>query len=351
MNILIKSLQLRKLIPIITITAIAISITSATIYASLNSQLSFEPESSHLAGQLASVADSSASANNSVVFGEDPQANGCTIPTVGAGGYALPDLTGRANPCNTGPRYICPTTHVGNFSTTGDGQLIEGLCVEGELRINHNNVTVRDVKVTSSGLYGIDIGRDSPTCPTNTLIEYTEVDKSPAADIPWGAYQRCAGGQVFDHIKIHNVGRGMMIYGNVTITNSYVYAHRTTEEAHRSGISTHGGDNFTVTGNTVICANSNCSSSINMYSDYAPVTNYLLQDNLFAGGSICVRGGQTHTYPNDTHDIRILNNRFSTVYAPQCGTLQVLAQFDTAAPGNIRSGNVWHENGLPITGE
>lgn len=324
---------------------------SVAAYAALNAYSSIEVESGSLAGGATSVPDSSSSSGNAVKFGSASEPGDCTVPTVGAGGYPLPDLTGRANPCNTGPRYECTSTHNGNFATSSDGQVIEGMCINGELRVNHNNVTVRDTTIISGGLYGLDIGRDSQTCPTNTHVEYVEIDKSPADGIPWGTFQRCPGGQTFDRILMHNVGRGMMIYGNITVTNSYIYSHLTTEGAHRTGISTHGGDNFTVTGNTFICVNTGCSSSVNMYSDYAPVTNYLLQDNLVAGGSICIRGGQTHTYPDDTENIRILNNRLSTIYAPQCGTLQALAQFDSGAPGNIRSGNVWHETGLPITGE
>lgn len=335
----------------VAVVCCALIAGSAVVNAALTAHQALEAENGSLAGNLAIKPDSSSSSGNTVLFGETGPASGCVTPTVGEGGYPLPDLTGRANPCNTGPRYECTSTYSGNFATSNDGQVIEGMCIDGELRINHNDVIVRDTKVSSGGLYGLDIGRDSPTCPTNTLIEYVEIDRSSATGIPWGSYQRCAGGQTYDHIYMHGVGRGLLVYGNLTITNSYIYAHRDEAGAHRTAISTHGGDNFTVANNTFICANNNCSSAVNMYSDYAPVTNYLLQNNLVAGGSICVRGGQTHNYPNDTHDIRILNNRFSTIYAPQCGTLQVLAQFDTIAPGNIRSGNVWHESSLPITGE
>lgn len=100
-----------------------------------------------------------------------------------------------------------------------------------------------------------------------------------------------------------------------------------------------------------MCVGSNCSSSANMYSDYAPMANYLFEDNLLAGGTICLRGGETHTYAAETHDIHVLNNRFSQTYNPKCGVYQAFAQFDEAAPGNIRSGNVYHETGLPIEGE
>lgn len=356
MNRIVRKVQSSRGIVLKFAAVIAILLLgSAVTYAAITGYKSIETENGSLTGNASTVADASSSSGNAVKFGTEETDPGggddCTVPTVGAGGYPLPDLTGRANPCNTGPRYECTSTYTGSFATSSDGQVIDRMCINGELRVNHDNVTIRDTKIVSGGLYGLDIGRDSSTCPANTLIEYVEIDKSPASGIPWGTYQRCPGGQTYDHIKMHNVGRGMMIYGNITVTNSYIYSHLTTEGAHRTGISTHGGDNFTVTGNTFICVNTGCSSSVNMYSDYAPVTNYLLQNNLVAGGSICIRGGQTHTYPNDTHDIRILNNRLSTIYAPECGTLQALAQFDSSAPGNVRSGNVWHETGLPITGE
>src|SRR5690606_23304970 len=141
----------------------------------------------------------------------------------------------------------------------------------GYLRIVHNNITVRDVVIMGTGTYSLDIGRNTPTCPANIRVEYTEVNMSNAGDMDWAVYQRCAGGHVFDHVKVINAGRGMMTYGNITVTNSYFYSYRTAVGAHRTSLSTHGGDNYTVTGNTFICVNTGCSSSVNMYSDYAPV--------------------------------------------------------------------------------
>lgn len=276
--------------------------------------------------------------------------SGCTPLTTGQGGYPLPNLVGYANDCNTGPRYACTTTQ-GTLTTSYHGQVIDRMCINGSLEIRHNNVTVRDVLVMGTGTYALDIGQDTAVCPSNLRVEYTEINMTNAANMDWGIYQRCAGGHVFDHIKVMYAGRGIMTYGNLTLNQSYVYSNRTQPDAHRTAFSTHGGANFTITGNTLICVNTGCSSSLNIYSDYAPATNILIQSNVVAGGSICMRGGETHAYATQTHDIRVLNNRFSTVYAPQCGTLQAFGQFDAAAPGNVRSGNVWHESGTPITGE
>lgn len=274
---------------------------------------------------------------------------GCVPGSTGAGGYPLPNLNGRANACNTGPRYECTHTQ-GTLITSSHGQVIERVCINGSLEIRHNNVTVRDVTIMGTGTYALDIGQNTSPCPSNLHVSYTEVNMVNAGNMDWGIYQRCAGGHTFDHLKIHNLGRGMMVYGNLTMTNSYLYSHRTQTGAHRTALSTHGGDNFTVTGNTFICVNTGCSSGVNMYSDYAPVTNYLFQNNLVGGGSICLRGGETHNFPDDTHDIRILNNRFSTLYNPLCGQFQAIGQFDFDGPGNVASGNVYHESGAAIPG-
>lgn len=214
----------------------------------------------------------------------------------------------------------------------------------------HNNVTVRDVLVMGTGPYAIDIGQDASRCPTNLRVEYTEVNMTNAGNTDWGIYQRCAGGHTFDHVKLMYAGRGIMTYGQLTLNQSYIYSNRTNPGAHRTAFSTHGGAGFTITGNTFICVNTGCSSALNIYSDYAPASNVLIQGNVLAGGSICLRGGETHRYAEQTHDIRVLNNRFSTRYAPECGTLQAFAQFDESAPGNVRSGNVWHETGRLIPG-
>ena len=280
-----------------------------------------------------------------------PSVDGCQPRTVDEAGFPLPDLVGYANECNTGPRQECTTTVDGGLKSTHDGEVIENVCVNGRLEIGHNNVTVRDVLVRGTGRYALDIGQGMEVCPANVRIEYTEVDMSKAGDIDWAVYQRCAGGHVFDHVKVVNAGRGILTQGQLTIKDSYVYSNRTQPGAHRTAFSTHGGSGFTITGNTFICVDSGCSSALNLYSDSEPVTDALVQGNVFAGGSICLRGGRSHDHGDQTHDIRILDNRFSTVYEPECGKSRALGQFDKNAPGNVSSGNVWHENGRPIDGE
>lgn len=342
----------KKIVASVLVALGCVGSMSAIVYAAVNTYSAVETETGTRAGNVAAVSDTSSSGGGAIKFGETTEA----CMTTGPGGYALPNLEGYTNACNTGVRHVCTSTHNGDFITSSDGQTIQSLCINGALVINHNNVTVRDVRIapTSPQLYLLDIGKNAATCPTGLNIEYTEVDNSGVGNLDWGMYQRCTpatGVHRFDHVKIENIGRGALIEGNIVITNMYIYAQYDAPEAHRTALSSHGGDNFNVSNSSFICVNTNCSSSVNMYSDYAPITNYTLENNVLSGGSICLRAGSSHQYGAQTHDIKILNNRFSTVYAPECGTLQAFAFFDAAAPGNVRSGNVWHETSQPLPGE
>ena len=332
---------------ILPLSAVIVVIPAITALAcSYGPMVSVQPESGTHSGGAITVADANASSGQAVRFGNSSD---CAAGTPAAGGWTLPDLCGWPTASSTGPRYECATTLTGRIQTTSDGQVFDNVCINGGLDINHNNVVVRDVAIMGSGLYPLDIGPDSPTCPTNLTIEYTEVDMSNINSNALPIYQRCGGDHSFDHIKVHNCARGMqLIGGGVSVTDSYIYCHRTWEGDHRTAISSHGGTGFTVTHNTFMCVGDNCSSSVNMYSDYAPMTDYLFQDNLVAGGTICVRGGETHVYATQTSSIRVINNRFSTHYNPLCGVYQPFAQFDENAPGNVQSGNVYHESGDPI---
>ena len=356
---MIKTLRKKRIV----VTALAVigivGLLSTAVYAAVNVYSASEAESGTRTGNVTTEADATASSGTAVKFG----ASGGVCETTGPGGYALPNLVGYANSCNTGPRYACTSTYTGNFTTTTNGQLIEGICINGSLRIDHDNVIVRDVRIapTSSALYLLDIGRYHQTsggaCPSNLLVEYTEMDNSALGNLDWGIYQRCAspsGNHTFDHVKVQNIGRGINLGrdgdpgGNVVLTNSYVYAQYTQPLAHRTAVSTHGGSGYNVANNTLICAGQDCSSVLNMYSDYGPVTNYTMEGNVVAGGSICVRAADNDDFGYLSHDIKIRNNRFSTVYALYCGDLQALTWYNPAHTGNELTGNVWHETGLPM---
>ena len=49
-----------------------------------------------------------------------------------------------------------------------------------------------------------------------------------------------------------------------------------------------------------------------------------------------------------SHDIKVLNNRFSRMYYATCGSTAPVRDYDPAEPGNEWSGNVWADTGAPV---
>jgi hypothetical protein len=69
------------------------------------------------------------------------------------------------------------------------------------------------------------------------------------------------------------------------------------------------------------------------------VTNTLIKDNLLAGG------GYTLYCPKPTTtNFQIIDNSFSTMFYPKVGYFGPATDCD----GEIASGNVYHETGLPL---
>lgn len=76
------------------------------------------------------------------------------------------------NPSNTGPR-ISLTPHSGQFVTTANNQVIQGLDISGSVRIRHNNVQLVDCKISSTDSIVVEADANSPT---GIIIEYCEIN-------------------------------------------------------------------------------------------------------------------------------------------------------------------------------
>lgn len=251
---------------------------------------------------------------------------------------------------NTGPS-TAPTRSSGNITTSQDGQVIEGVTVNGRITVQNDNVTIRDTVVMGTGTYMIFIiEKADGTCPSNVRIERTEINgaNAPADSIP--VYGRGCGFTMVDS-QIHDIGRGIRTASNTTLEGNYITLTRTWEGAHRAGISSHGGTNLVFTNNTILCENTGCSAAITLYGDYAPIDGVLVQGNLMSTtGAYCMYGGSlgSKDYPNGSN-VRILDNRFSTSLGSNCGRSGIIAGFDEGVRGNVFSGNIWNETGQPAT--
>lgn len=282
----------------------------------------------------------------------------------------VPVPAGFPTPETTGARLErCPTMqqHDGQLTTSAAGQVIECVEVFGNLRVQHDNVTVRDVIVHGTAPYMIYVrnlgGNTANRCPTDVVVEHVEVDASAAEadDIP--VYGRC--GATFDHLYVHGGGAAIRLVSNSTVTNSYYYGNRRLGDQHRTALSMHGGADNRVIGNTLICGappgvagSGGCSAALSIYGDFGVPDGFLVERNLLAtSGVYCMYGGSGHPTSNqypEGYDVHIVRNHFSTMLNRNCGSTGPLTAWDVYdstgefVRGNFRCGNVWHETGLPV---
>lgn len=136
---------------------------------------------------------------------------------------------------------------------------------------------------------------------------------------------------------IHGSGRGANLENNVHIEDSYLHGWYYTEDAHQTAIGSNGGGNFTILHNTVECESVGdaCSSALSLYSDFEPIHDVLIQNNLLqTNGGYCTYGGS-----DDGTNVRYIDNIFGDKFHPQCGIWGPVAAFYLSNDGNEWRGN------------
>jgi hypothetical protein len=238
----------------------------------------------------------------------------------------------------------------GDITSSHDGQVIEGKDVTGNIRIVHDNVTVRDTRVKFTARYGLNVRKKADgSCPVGTLFEHVEVNGALADPSFIPVYgEGCPW--TLDHAYVHNVGRGVRLTNDNSVTNSYIYSSRSFPDAHRGAAGNNGGRNNELVNNVLICEGTGCSAAIPMYGDFAPVDGMLVEHNLIATtGGYCAYGGSLDGKPYpDASNVKFIDNHFSTRYFPTCGRYGHLAGFENGVRGNEFRGNMWHESGMGI---
>jgi hypothetical protein len=237
------------------------------------------------------------------------------------------------NASNTGPTGSL--TPSGSIVTSANGQVIQNLDINGEIRVNHSNVVIRNVRIRSNGGNAIYLNGVS-----NLLVEDCELDgqnRNSEAAIGEHNYtmRRC---------EIHNFGEGPRINGNVTLEDNYIhsFADFNHEGAHQDCIQQTSGYNVVIRHNTCLMdvESGNAALMIGSFEG----GNVLVENNLFAGGGYTVYGGSAVGWSPNYTNVTIRNNRFSTMYFPRSGFHGPITNISEAAV----SGNVYHESGAAI---
>ncbi len=213
------------------------------------------------------------------------------------------------------------------MNVTRNGAVVENLRINGTITVDADNVTVRNVHITTTGKYGINVsGR-------NVTIEDVEIDGRSGCSVGLAPY----GEWTARRIDVEGCSDGFGMKSNQTLEDSYCHDLRRTSSSHNDCIQTVGGSNSVIRGNT-LSAPYHQTAAILIQTERAPATNWLIEGNQLAGGgySVSVRP-KVHGKPSN---LTFRNNVFvrgSQQFGPKV----------IDASNVVWTGNTW-DDGTPL---
>ncbi|MGH3070414.1 MAG: hypothetical protein ACRDMI_17770 [Streptosporangiaceae bacterium] len=273
-----------------------------------------------------------------------PDATNTGVPA----GMALRSVPGDGS---SGPGWT--SNAQGDVEVSGNGAVFEGHSVHGYIDVTGSNVTIKDNAISNSGNDIDGDGINLSGNPGDVTIENNTISS------PNGS----SGNGIFAGIKdINGEARGTQVLGNNIadastgvqiyiglIENNYIHDETlASPSSHLNGTTSNGSTiPLTIQHNTVFNPNGQ-TDAVSLFEDFGPEANVVINNNLLAGGGYVVYGGQNPGGPQ-AYNIRITNNRFSTIYYHQSGYYGYITAFNPNAPGNVWSGNVWDSNNKPLS--
>lgn len=241
----------------------------------------------------------------------------------------------RPGPSNTGPTSssLIPS---GGITITEDNTVLDGYSFTGTVRVQANNVTIRNFKISCSGcFYGIQATYGA----TNLLIEDGEIEGVQSAGI-------FGGNLTARRLEIYNMGNdAFKPTGNAIIESNWIHHLGYIESSHADGIQMIGGSGLEVRHNffdmpkgTEGYNNSICI----IIQTHNPIDDVLIERNWFNGGGYSVQIRDKNRGHGPPTNARLLNNLFGRDF--------LFGPWATDGGPQI-AGNRWEDTGELIEGQ
>lgn len=225
-------------------------------------------------------------------------------------GSSPPASTGYPDASNTGvPAGTSLTVHNGDFTTSSNGQIINAMEIRGTLIVNHSNVVVTNTLIINSNndwLWGVQCEGESTSVTLTDCTIDGQVNVGTCIEDRNYTLIRC---------DIKGAENGLDANHDVTMQDCFIHdLFNGGADPHADGVQiNNGGFNMTFTHNTILSKGADGSDTTSCIISPQASTNphdWLIEDNVFAGGAFSLYGPQNGTGTN----VVIRNNKFWELY-------------------------------------
>lgn len=230
-----------------------------------------------------------------------------------------PHVCGYPDETNTGVKPGVSLTTVSTYTADDDGEVVQNLLITEQLRIRANNVTVRNVRISTNTYYPIDYSGNSYT---GLVVEDSEIIGTSSAVTAGMSFTNYTARRV----EVYGTADGFKADQNVIIQDSYIHNLRVTSSSHNDGIQATGGSNVQVRHNTFKM--SGTSNEIMQFN--GTNSGWTIENNLIDGGGWVFNA-------SSLNGTAIRSNRFTRTQG--YGILTI--------PGATYTGNYYDNDGTP----
>lgn len=183
------------------------------------------------------------------------------------------------------------TAHSGVLKITKDGTVIDGLDIKGSIKIEANNVTVKNTRVRGQGSVKIGLINVSPGKTGLKVIDSEIYNEKPHPD----TNGIMGANFTLERVNIHHVVDQVHVteLGNAQILHSWLHSntHFTNDPnwdggpSHDDNIQLIGGNNITVKSSRIEGAK---NAAIMVGQNKAPIKNLKIESNIIGGGACSI---------------------------------------------------------------
>ncbi len=254
---------------------------------------------------------------------------------------------------SAGPTPGIFLTPSNGITVSQDGAVIENLEVKGGIKVDANNVTIKNVRVLGTAPTAIFATRGK----TGLVMDRIEIigqykDGDIVDGYDQGVYAE--DGYTLRNSRISSYPDGAKLHKNTLVENNYFFNNSRTfdtlgREKHVDGMQSMGGSNVTIRNNTFIAdsrpgGNYDMASNLMIQNEFSQISNYTIENNRFSGGAYSVALNDKVALGMPKHKgVLVRNNTFAGLaskgYA-QYGPIRVSGEnMDVAVEGNIFADN------------